>query len=281
MLPKLSLLPLVIIGSFSQLVPPSTGSPNPTKFIDLTYAFNNETVLWPGKEIKIFLETEGYTSTGVWVASRGFCTSEHSSTHIDSPYHFNEHGKKLHEIPLENMIDVPGIMIDIYDKVHQYKDGELTVIENYALTQQDVLEWEAKHGKISQGSVILLRTGWNSRWGNRNLYRGVKDEDESNSIDSESDQPIEMNFPSFDVTAAQFLATERQVLGVGVDTLSVDTGNSKEFLAHRLFSSRNIYMLENVANLQVLPAKGFNLWIVPFKIDFGTGAPTRILAKLN
>ncbi|ODM87023.1 Kynurenine formamidase [Orchesella cincta] len=157
-------------------------------------------------------------------------------------------------------------MIDIYDKVHKFKDGKLNVIENYALTQDDVLEWEEKNGKIPQGAVVLLRTGWDSRWGDLKQYRGNK------GVGNNS---------TFDVSSARYLAVERQVLGVGVDVLSVDPGNSKTYLSHRLFASRNIYMLEMVANLHALPPRGFNLWVVPFKIDFGTGAPTRVLARLN
>ena len=118
----------------------SNGSKHPNKFIDLTYAFNNQTMRWPGRSSSFYVETEGYTPAGIWVASKGFCTSEHTSTHIDAPYHFNKDGRKLHEIPLEDLIEVPGVMIDIYDKVHKFKDGKLSVIENYALTQEDVLE---------------------------------------------------------------------------------------------------------------------------------------------
>lgn len=116
------------------------GAKNPNKFIDLTYAFNNETMSWPGRSSSFYVESEGMTPGGFWVASKGFCTSEHTSTHIDAPYHFNKEGRKLHEVPLEDLIDVPGVMVDIYDKVHKFKDGQLSVIENYALTQEDILE---------------------------------------------------------------------------------------------------------------------------------------------
>jgi kynurenine formamidase len=281
MSPKLFVILLIAALHFAE------GTKHPNKFIDLTYAFNNETMVWPGRKSSFYIEAEGYTPSGVWLASKGFCTSEHTSTHIDAPYHFSKEGRKLHEVPLEDLIEVPGVMIDIYDKVHKFKDGKLSVIENYALTQEDVLEWEEKHGKIPQGAVVLLRTGWASRWGNQKLYSGDKSEDKEPEeapvpgADQTIALDVSLNFPSFDVTSARYLATERQVLGVGVDVLSIDPGNSKNFLSHRLFASRNIYMLEMVANLHLLPPHGFSLWIVPFKIDFGTGAPTRVLARLD
>ncbi|ODM93024.1 Kynurenine formamidase [Orchesella cincta] len=235
---------------------------NPNKFIDLTHAFNNQTMSWPGRKSSWYLETEGFTAGGFWVASKGFCTSEHTSTHIDAPYHFSKEGRKLHELPLEDLIDIPGVMIDIYDKVHKFKDGKLNVIENYALTQDDVIEWEEKNEEKDLEAAAAPT---------------------NNTVDDDKTIPLDvnLNFPSFDVSSARYLAVERQVLGVGVDALSIDPGNTKTFPSHRLFASRNIYMLEMVANLHALPPKGFNLWVVPFKIDFGTGAPTRVLARLN
>ncbi|CAL8102906.1 unnamed protein product [Orchesella dallaii] len=277
MIPKFSSALFLIFFASSFL---NTSAKNPNKFIDLTYSFNNETMAWPGRKSSFYVEAEGFTEGGYWVASKGFCTSEHTSTHIDAPYHAYKEGRKLHEVPLEDLIDIPGVMIDIYDKVHKFEDGKLDVIENYALTQDDILEWEEKNGKIPQGAVVLLRTGWETRWGDMKLYRGEKDDPKP--MDSEGIIALfNLNFPAFDVSAARYLAVERQVLGVGVDTLSIDPGNSNTFPAHRIFASRNIYMLEMVANLHLLPPKGFNLWMVPFKVDFGTGAPTRVLAKLN
>lgn len=73
-------------------------------------------------------------------AARGLCTSEHSSTHIDAPYHYNQNGRKLHEIPFEDLIDVPGVLIDVYDKVHRFKNGKLVVLENYVLKREDIIE---------------------------------------------------------------------------------------------------------------------------------------------
>jgi kynurenine formamidase len=262
---------------------------NENKFIDLTYAFNNATVSWPGRKSTFNVEIEGETPDGVWIASRGFCTSEHTATHIDSPYHFHKNGKTLDQIPLEDLIDTPGVMIDIYDKIHKIENGQLKVIENYVLTREDIIEWEAKNGAIPQGSIVLLRTGWGSRWPDRNLYLGHKKTAATPEETPSEGKPaavkvgdLDLNFPGYDSTAATYLAVERQVVGVGTDVISIDAGtNSRFFPAHSIFAKRSIWMLEMVANLHLLPPKGFNLWVVPFKIDKGTGAPTRVLARLN
>jgi len=212
-------------------------------------------------------------------------SSEHTSTHMDAPYHFAKNGKKLDEIPLESLIDIPGVMIDMYDKVHKIVNGELKVIENYVLTREDVIEWERKNGPIPQGSCVLLRSGWGSRWPDARLFKGAKkDEPKPQNSTEGGGLPLgdlDLNFPGFDASAAKYLVVQRGVIGVGIDTLSIDSGNSKRFPAHGVFASRGIWMLEMVANLHLLPPKGFNLWVVPFKIDRGTGAPARVLARLN
>ncbi len=74
------------------------------------------------------------------IASKGFCTSEHTATHIDAPYHFHKEGVTLDKIPLEDLIDQPGVVIDIYDKVNKVVNGELKVIENYVLSREDIIQ---------------------------------------------------------------------------------------------------------------------------------------------
>jgi len=258
-----------------------------SEYIDLTFAFNENTPLWPGRFSTFNVEIESQTPGGFWVASKGFCISEHTSTHIDAPYHFNQNGWKLDEIPLDTLLNVPGVMIDIYDKIHKIENGTLKAISSYVLSREDILEWEQKNGQIPAGAVILLRTGWSSRWPDKTSYLGL-DKNSENEIkgDGNGEKPtISLNaklaYPGFSGEAAQFLVTERQANGAGIDCIGIDPGFSTTFPAHRIFLGRNKYLLENVANLHLLPPNGFQLWIVPFKVDKGTGAPTRVLAKLN
>ncbi|CAG7824708.1 unnamed protein product, partial [Allacma fusca] len=105
------------------------------KYVDLTYALNKDVVMWPGRENTFHTEMEGESADGTWVASKGFCISEHSSTHIDAPYHFYKEGGTLDKIPLDTLLDVPGVCIDIYDKVQGVQNGRANVIPNYVLTK--------------------------------------------------------------------------------------------------------------------------------------------------
>jgi len=254
-------------------------------FVDLTYALNNETVLFPGRVNKFNIEFEGRTANGLWVASKGFCISEHTATHIDAPYHFHEHGMKLDEIPMEDLIDIPGVMIDVYDKVHRFENGALKVVDNYAVSKEDIMNWEKINGKIPNRALVLVRSGWGSRWPDPIAFTGREEDTNPKPPPKEGEEPsldfsAKLNYPGFAASAAQYLTTERQILGVGIDTLSIDVGTSKAFPAHVIFAARGKYMLEMVANLHLLPPRGFRLWAVPMKVDRGTGAPTRVIANI-
>jgi len=142
------------------------------------------------------------------------------------------------------------------------------------------------NGKIPARALVLVRSGWGSRWPNAKEFQGLEDSattttPKPNNNDAPSlDFNVKLNFPGFDASAAQYLTTERQIVGVGIDTLSIDVGSSKSFPAHVIFAARGKYMLEMVANLHLLPPKGFRLWAVPMKVDQGTGAPTRVVANI-
>jgi kynurenine formamidase len=261
------------------------------KYVDLTYALNKDAVMWPGRVNTFHTEMEAELPDGTWVASKGFCISEHTATHIDAPYHFYKHGGTLDTISLDKLLDVPGVCIDIYDKVQGVKGGQGKINANYVLTKEDILEWEEKNGQIPPKAVVLVRTGWSKRWPNVYDYLGIPKEHrttteappaEEEKNDTLVTNPVTklLNFPGIDATAAVFLTTERQVNGVGIDAIGIDAGNARTFPAHKIFARRSVYMLENVANLHLLPARGFQVFVVPFKVDSGTGSPTRVVAKL-
>jgi len=147
---------------------------------------------------------------------------------------------------------------------------------------------------IPPRSVVLLRSGWGFRWPNAREYLGTKpvvaESAPTRHTPTQRPRPadqstlefnVPLNYPGFSASAASYLSTERNVLGVGIDTLSIDIGSSATFPAHQIFAGRSVYMIENVGNLHLLPPKGFQLWMLPFKIDRGTGAPIRIVASVN
>ncbi|XP_071536370.1 isatin hydrolase-like [Panulirus ornatus] len=234
--------------------------------LDLSYDVHEKSAHWVN-DIPFSRKTirKGYTSRGYWYESYNFCMSEHTSTHLDAPSHFSEGKWSVEQIPVSHLMG-PGVVIDIQHKVA--KDSLAQV------TGDDIMAWIDEHGELPDGVIVFLRTGWSSKYGNTTAYFGISNNDTSN-----------LNFPGMALEAAQLLtayktATGHQVMGVGLDTPSIDYGASTDFHAHIELSSANIFIMENVANLEKLPAKGFHVMVMPMKLRGGSGAPARILASL-
>ncbi len=233
-----------------------------TKLIDLTYALDEQTVFWPTNRPFTWEKTAwGRTANGYWYASGDFSMSEHGGTHIDAPIHFAEGRLAVDEIPVQKLI-APAIVIDVRPAV----DGNA----DYRLSIDDLETWEARHGPIVQGAVVLMLTGWGKKWPDRMRYLGS----------STPSDPKTLHFPGFSRQAAEFLVKERQVDGIGIDTPSIDYGPSQDFVVHQIVNGANRYGLENIANLDKVPPKGAILVALPIKIKGGTGGPVRIIAIL-
>jgi kynurenine formamidase len=129
-----------------------------------------------------------------------------------------------------------------------------------------VEKWEAQHGRIAPGSIVLLRTGWSSRWPDQARYRNM----DANGV---------MHFPGYSVNAAKLLI-ERGAVGLGIDTLSIDYGASKDFEVHRVDLPAGLYNLENLANMDYVPEAGAFLIAAPMKLEGGSGGPVRVFAVL-
>lgn len=235
---------------------------NESKVIDMTYNFDSLTVYWPtAKSFNWEKDFWGMTASGYFYASASYGASEHGGTHIDSPIHFGQGKATTEQIPVTKLIG-PAVVIDISASCDKNPD--------YLLTVADIKNWERRFGRITDNSIVLIRTGWGKYWPNRKLYLG-------------SDTPgdtANLHFPGISKEAAEFLANERKVDGVGVDTASLDYGQSKDFQAHRVLCGVSIYGLENIANMGQLPPVGATLIALPMKIKGGTGGPTRIIAIL-
>jgi kynurenine formamidase len=138
---------------------------------------------------------------------------------------------------------------------------------DYLLPAARISEWEGRHGRISEGTIALLRTGWSSRWPDGRSYRN-------------QDAAGRMHFPGFSVEAAEQLI-DRKVSGIGCDTMSVDCGASDQFAVHRLALGAGLYHLENLADLSELPESGAFLVVAPIKLEGGSGGPVRVFALLS
>jgi len=230
------------------------------EIVDLTHAIDRNTIFWPTetRTFELVEEHNGLTERGFFYAANRFCSPEHGGTHVDAPYHFSKGGTSVGALPVERFVG-PAAVIDITDKAATDAD--------YTLGADDVLGWEASHGKIAAGTIVLLRTGWSSRWPDKRAYLG----------DDTPGDASHLHFPSYGVEAVQLLI-ERGVSVIGVDTASIDNGPSKEFLVHRAAGAANVIGLENLANLDRVPATGAWLVALPMKIAGGTGAPARAIA---
>ncbi len=229
-----------------------------TKIVDLTYTINESTPHWPAKNYKSFhLETIA-TLEKDGVLSKAFYTPEHLGTHIDAPNHFEKNQPSVEKIPVEQFFG-PAIVIDISSQADKNPD--------YRLTLDDIKAWEGRNGRIPNGAMILLRTGWGKCWTNYDRYKN-------------QDEKGEMHFPSYSKESAEFLIGERNVKALGIDNLSIDYGLSKDFIVHHLVNRAGKYGLENLANLDQLPEKGAMLIVAPVKVEDGSGGPTRIFVVL-
>jgi len=198
---------------------------------------------------------------GYWYTAGRYGASEHGGTHLDSPIHFGEGKETIDRIPVTKLIGAAAV-VDISSACAGNPD--------YLLTEADITEWERAHGRIPDGAIVLVRTGWGKYWPDRKRYLGS---------DTAGDT-ANLHFPGISREAAELLAKGRRIDGVGIDTASIDYGQSRDFIAHQTLNGEDIYGLENIANLDRLPLTGATLIALPMKIKGGTGGPVRIIAIL-
>ncbi len=233
------------------------------ELVDLTYPFNQQTLYWPNSPSGFELKRLAYgkTPAGFFYSSNAFCAPEHGGTHLDAPIHFSEGGVSADQIPLQQLV-APAAVIDITAKTSSDPD--------YRLTVGDIADWEARNGAIQPGMIVLLRTGWGSRYPDRKRYFG---DDTPGATDK-------LHFPSYGEDAARYLVRNRHVAAVGVDTASIDYGQSRDFIVHQIANGANVPGLENIANLDRLPQRGAWVIALPMKIAGGSGGPLRIVALI-
>ena len=229
-------------------------------WVDLTHPFSVDAVYWPtASEFRLDTVAWGPTPGGYFYSAFDFTAAEHGGTHLDAPLHFAEGRQAADEIPLERLI-APAVVVDVRDRVHA----------DYQVTVEDLLAWEATHGRIPGGSILLLRTGWGERYGNALAYLGT----ERRGPEAVAD----LHFPGLHPDGARWLVRERRTSAVGIDTASLDHGQSTNFETHVTLYSENIPGFENVANLEALPPTGAHVFALPMKIRGGSGGPLRIVA---
>jgi len=235
-----------------------------SRLIDLTHSFGADTIVWPTEQdFRLVLQQAGETPGGYYYASNRLELAEHGGTHIDAPVHFSKDGQTLDQVPIERLVGT-GVRIDVTAQCGRDRD--------YLVTLQDFEQWEAAHGRIPTRAIVLVDTGFARFWPSRQQYLGT-----------ELRGPVgvrALHFPGLHPEAAAWLVRERQVKAVGIDTASIDYGQSTKFETHVALLSQNVPVFENLGDLRDLPDQGFDVIALPMKIAGGTGGPLRVIAVL-
>jgi kynurenine formamidase len=184
---------------------------------------------------------------------------KNNATQIDAPAHLNRAMWTADQIPPERLI-APLVVLDVRAAVVGNADYEIGV--------EDIVKYEQANGQIPLGAVVMARTGWDTRWFSPKLYRNV-------------DRKGVMHFPGYSEDAAKFLVEARNVMGLGIDTPSVDDGSSRKLPVEQYTLAHSVYHLENVANLDRAPDHGALVVVAPMKLEAREQAPVRIFALVR
>ena len=253
----------VLAASCSRPIESPAARPAGT-LVDLSHDYSEQTVFWPTAEpFKLEKVADGVTPQGYYYAANNFATSEHGGTHLDAPVHFAQGHWAVDQIPLDRLVG-DAVVVDI--------TGPSSSQADYRVTTADFTAWENANGAIAPGAIVLIRTGYSKFWPDAARYLGTAERGEA--------AVAKLHFPGLHQDAARWLAETRQVNALGIDTASIDYGQSTLYESHRVLYERDIPAFENLTNLDRLPARGAFIVALPMKIKGGSGAPLRAIAML-
>jgi kynurenine formamidase len=253
-------LALVVAASCAPQATPSSGALSGT-LVDLSHEYSDQAIFWPTAEaFRLDKVADGMTPQGYYYAANNFASAEHGGTHVDAPVHFAAGKWTVEQIPLQQLMGDAAV-VDVSAAAGTQPDYQVTVA--------DLEAWENAHGSLN-GTIVLIRTDYSRRWPDAARYLGTAERGEG--------AVPKLHFPGLHPDAAKWLVANRTVKAVGIDTASLDYGQSSLFETHRVLYERNIPGLENLSNLDRLPARGATLIALPMKIKGGSGAPLRAVA---
>ena len=232
------------------------------ELVDLSHAYDKATIFWP-TAAPFALETvsAGMTPAGYYYAANNFSTSEHGGTHLDAPIHFAEGKSTVDRIALSRLIG-PAVVIDVTSQSDANADYLITIADIEAAEKQD--------GPMPTNAILLLRTGFSRRWPDAAKYLGTAERGEA--------AVANLHFPGLHPDAAKWIVANRPVRAIGIDTASIDYGQSTLYESHRALFANEIPAFENLTSLERLPKRGAYVVALPMKIGGGSGAPLRAIA---
>ena len=265
---KRMMMALVVTSLIACSAPPA-GAPRDSaaldgELIDLSHAYDAQAIFWPTAEaFRLDKVADGMTPAGYYYAANNFFTSEHGGTHIDAPIHFAQGHQSVDQIPLTTLVG-RAVVIDVTQAATREADYQVGV--------GDFERWESQHGRIPVDAIVLLRTGFARHWPDAQRYLGTAERGEG--------AVAKLHFPGLHPDAAKWIVANRPIKAIGLDTASIDYGQSTLYESHRVLYERDIPAFENLASLERLPATGATIVALPMKIKGGSGAPLRAIAVL-
>lgn len=235
-----------------------------SRIIDLTHSFDRDTIYWPTQSgFNLVRGPAGITEKGYYYAANRFEAAEHGGTHIDAPIHFFQDGNTVDQIPLEKLIGEAAV-VDVTKSCAEDSDYQVDI--------QDLRRWEMSHDRQLIDVIVLLRTGYGRHWKNRQRYLGTNQTGPA--------AVANLHFPGLAPAAARWLVEHRSIKAIGIDTASIDYGQSRQFQSHVTLFKHGVPAFENVHSLDQLPTAKVTVIALPMKIGGGSGAPLRIIAML-
>lgn len=234
------------------------------ELVDLSHAFEEAAIFWPTAEpFRLEKVADGITPEGYYYAANNFFSAEHGGTHIDAPVHFAQGRQTVDEIPLDRLVG-PAVVIDVTAAAEADPDYQVTI--------EDVRRFEAAYGELPDDAIVLIRTGYARYWPDAERYLGTAERGEA--------AVSRLHFPGLHPDTARWLVANRRFKAIGIDTASIDYGQSTLYESHRVLYEQNIPAFENLASLDRLPPTGAYVVALPMKIKGGSGAPLRAIAVL-
>jgi kynurenine formamidase len=269
---SVALLALTLTAGCSQgATPPSSATGTSTtrpfpagELVDLSHAYEAQAIFWPTADpFRLEKVADGITPAGYYYAANNFFTSEHGGTHMDAPVHFAQGQQAADQVPLDRLVGAV-VVIDAAEASSANADYQISV--------EDLQRWEKANGAIPRDAIVLLRTGFSRRWPDAVRYLGTAERGEP--------AVAKLHFPGLHPDAAKWIVANRPIKAIGIDTASIDYGQSSDFETHRTLYARNIPAFENLTSLERLPVSGAYVIALPMKIKGGSGAPLRAMAIL-